>query len=156
MKELLLIFLIMASTSTSAALSKWVDANGQVHYSDMPPPAAAGAKKLRSSSGSDDSASQDDAARNTPAAPKTIAEREAELKKAQQEKKAAADKAAKEQADAETVKASCAAAQQNLRALQEGVRIMEIDANGERSYIDDERRQQNIAKAQQDISRYCK
>ena len=96
------------------------------------------------------------AAASAPAAPKTTAEREAELKKAQQAKKEAADKAAKEQARIEAEKANCAAAQQNLRVLQEGMRMVEIDAKGERSYLDDEQRRQRIEKAQQDIKTYCK
>ena len=33
---------------------------------------------------------------------------------------------------------------------------MEVDAKGERYYIDDTQRQQRIDKAQQDISNYCK
>ena len=156
MKRFLLIFLLLTSTGTSAALNKWVDANGQVHYSDLPPPTDVEAKTLRSSSGTEQSASWNDTGASAPAATKTIAEREADLKKIQQEKKAAADKVAKDQADAEALKSSCAAAQQNLRVLQEGIRIMEVDANGERSYMDDEQRQQNIAKTQLDISRHCK
>ena len=87
---------------------------------------------------------------------KTIAEREAELKKVQQAKKEAADKAAQEQEKIEAEKAYCDAAQQNLRTLQEGMRMVEIDAKGERFYLDDEQRRQRIEKAQQDIKTYCK
>lgn len=157
MKKFLLILLMLASTTAFAALSKWVDADGKVHYSDQPPPANVKAKILRvtpeaaapvSASGA--------AAASAPVAPKTIAEREAELKKAQQAKKEAADKAAQEQARVDAVKADCAAVQQNLRALQEGMRMVEIDAKGERSYLDDEQRRQRIEKAQQDIKAYCK
>jgi len=156
MKEFMLIFLMLTTTSAFAALSKWVDANGQVHYSDTPPPNAEGVKTLRSSSNSKISANPNDVNADAPSAPKTIAEREAELKKTQQEKKAAADKADKEKAYAEALKDNCSAAQQRLRVLQDGIRVMEIDANGERSYMNDERRQQNIAKAQQDVSSSCK
>ena len=95
-------------------------------------------------------------ASSEPAATRTIAEREAELRKAQQAKKEAADKAAREQANEEAGKEYCAQARLSLKALQEGMRIAQIDANGERSYLDDEQRQQRIAKTQQDISRHCK
>lgn len=149
MKKFLLILLMLVSTNTFAALSKWVDADGKVHYSDQPPPPNVKAKTLRVTS---DTA----APASAPAAPKTIAEREAELRKAQQAKKEAAGKAAQEQARVEAEKSACATAQQNLRTLQEGMRIMEVDAKGERSYLDDEQRQQRIAKARQDISAYCK
>lgn len=152
MKNYLFILLMLSSASAVAELNKWVDANGKVHYSDQPPPANVKAKTLRSASDAAGSASTSSA----PAAPKTIAEREAELKKAQQAKKEAADKAAQEQAKKEVRKTNCTAAQQGLRTLQEGTRIVEIDANGERSYLDDKQRQQRIVKAQQDISTFCK
>ena len=50
MSKFLLILLMLASTNTFAAISKWVDAQGQVHYSDQPPPPDAKAKTLRSTS----------------------------------------------------------------------------------------------------------
>ena len=157
MKKFLLILLMLASTTAFAGLSKWVDADGKVHYSDQPPPANVKAKILRVTSEVAAPVSASGvAAASAPAASKTIAEREAELKKAQQAKKEAADKAAQEQARIDAEKANCAAVQQNLRALQEGVRMVEIDAKGERSYLDDEQRRQRIEKAQQDIKTYCK
>lgn len=157
MRKFLLILLTLASANTFAAVSKWVDAQGRVHYSDQPPPSDAKAETLRSASGNEGTADTSGVtATSAPAAPKTIAEQEAELKKAQQAKQAAADKAAQKQAAADAVKASCANAQQNLRTLQAGVRMVEIDANGERSYMDDTQRQQRIEKVQQEISNLCK
>ena len=155
MNKHLLILLLLVSANAFPALTKWVDANGQVHYSDVPPPSNENVKILRKTSSETGPKSGDDSA-SAVAAPKTIAEREAELKKAQQAKKEAADKAAKQQADAEAKKAYCATLQQNLRALEEGVRIMEVDASGNRSMLEDEQRQQRIAKAQQDINTNCK
>jgi flagellar motility protein MotE (MotC chaperone) len=151
MSKFLLILLMLASANTFAAISKWVDVQGQVHYSDQPPPPEAKAETLRSASNSEGTAGT-----SAPAVPKTIAEREAELKKAQQAKQAAADQAAQKQTAADAVKANCANAQQNLRTLQAGVRMVEVDAKGERSYIDDTQRQQRIEKAQQEISNLCK
>ncbi len=150
MKKYLLLLLILTSTNALADINKWVDANGKVHYSDQPPPPDAKPKTLRSFSDNPDSAS------SSVAAPKTLAEREADLKKAQKEKNEAADKAAQKQAAKDVQQASCDAAQQNLRSLQNGGRMVEIDAKGERSYIDDAQREQRIAKAQKDISTYCK
>ena len=157
MKKILLILLTLVSASALAGLHKWVDANGKVHYSDQPPPANVEATTLRFTSGTTAPVSAGDtAASSVPAAPKTIAEREAELKKAQQAKKEAADRAAREQVEVETRKANCIAARKNLSMLQEGMRMIEIDDKGERSYLNDEQRQQRIARAQQDVSTYCK
>lgn len=156
MKTLLLILLFLASTSASAALSKWVDDSGKVHYSDQAPPANVKAKTLRSSPTNSNPLPEKSEVDAIPVAPKSIAEREADLKKAQKEKKDASQKADQEQSNAEAMKASCSTAQQNLRVLQEGIRVVEVDSTGERSDMDDEKRQQNIAKAQQIISHDCK
>lgn len=149
MKKILLILIMLSSANAFAGLNKWVDADGKVHYSDQPPPANVKAQTLRLTSDAP-------ATESTVDAPKTIAEREVELKKAQQAKKDAAEKAAQEQARMDVEKSNCAIAQNSLRTLQNGMRLVEVDANGERSYIDDEQRQQRIEKVQQDIDRYCK
>jgi len=153
MKKLLFILLILASVNAIAELRKWVDADGKVHYSDQPPPANVKAKILHIAS---EVAPASGVAASGSAAPKTIAEREAELKKTQLAKKEAAEKAALEQAKIDAEKANCAAAQQNLRTLQEGMRMVVVDAKGERSYLDDEQRKQRVEKAQQNINTYCK
>lgn len=150
MYKYLLISLLFISTNAFSAPIKWVDANGQVHYSDIPPPPDANTKILRTTSNITGSTGSTPS--SAPAAPKTIAEREVELKKQQQAKKEAAAKTAKQQADSEAKKTYCDGLHQNLKALQEGIRMMEVDADGNRSFVDDERRQQRIAKTQQDIS----
>lgn len=157
MKNCLMVLLMMFGMNAFAEINKWVDENNQIHYSDQPPPASAKTQKLRSSSDTRGSADASGAtASSAPAAPKTIAEREAELRKAQQAKKEAADKDAQKQANEEASKAPCAAAQQNLRTLESGIRIRVFTANGESSYMDDEQRRQRIVKTQQDISTFCK
>lgn len=150
MGKFLLILLMLASTNTYAAIMKWVDEQGQVHYSDRLPPPEVKPKTLREDSNAQDSAS------SGASATKTIAEREAELKKEKAEKQSAADKAAQKKAAEDALRANCATAQENLRSLQSGVRILEVNANGERSYIDDSQRQQRIDTSQQDIKTYCK
>ena len=156
MHKYLLILLMIFSTSAIAEITRWVDESGRVHYSDGPPPVSAQSKKLRSSatSISPDKAGETTAESAT-SAPKTVAERAAELRKAQLAKQEAADKNAQKQAEADAQKANCTNAQQSLKTMQDGMRIAEFDANGERSYLDDEQRQQLIAKIQQDISRLC-
>lgn len=147
---------MLTSSGANAALNKWVDADGRVHYSDTAPPVDVDAITIRKSASTESTSDQEENSGTTSEAPKSIAEREAELKKAQQEKKTAAEKASKEQAHADALKANCDAAQQNLRILKEGIRMMEIDANGERSFISDESRQAKIKQAEKDVSNYCK
>ncbi len=151
MYRYLLVLMLLACTNTYAAISKWVDADGQIHYSDEPPPANVVQKTLRA-----DNDTQDVQGSSGAAAPKTLAEREADLKKAEIAKKKAAESAAQKQAATAAQQANCANAQQNLRTLQSGIRIMEADANGQPGYIDDAERAQRVANAQNDISTYCK
>lgn len=39
MKKHLVVILFLSMSSAYAALNKWVDEKGKVHYSDLPPPA---------------------------------------------------------------------------------------------------------------------
>jgi hypothetical protein len=87
---------------------------------------------------------------------KTFVQQEAVLKKEQQAQQKDAAQAAAKQATADALKANCKAAQDNLRSLQSGARIMDVNASGERYYLDDSQRQQRIDKVQQDISNLCK
>ncbi|HTN93902.1 MAG TPA: DUF4124 domain-containing protein [Gallionella sp.] len=146
---MLIILLMLASTSALAAINKWVDDHGVVHYSDQPPPPGQQPKTLHEDADTQDSASGTSATQ-------TVAEKEAALKKQNAEKQSASFKEAQKQAAEDALKANCSNAQDNLRTLQSGIRIMEVGANGERSYLDDTQRQQRIDKAQQDIAKYCK
>lgn len=155
MKTFLLLFLILASPSGYAALNKWVDSEGRVHYSDTPPPPEFKATKLRGATSEESSPGQNETDA-TSTDPKNIAQREAELKKAQQDKKAAEEKAAKDLAYAESLKESCTAARKNLTILKDGRRIAELNDKGETVYLEDDQRQKNIEKTEQDIAKYCK
>jgi hypothetical protein len=145
-----LAFLALAiiSLNAHAALHKWVDANGEVHYSDTVPPDVAG-QTVRNMSGKGQE--------NAPAtySSKSVAEREAEMKKAKQTKEEAAQKKAQQEADAETRKRNCASARENARTLEEAGRIVTYDQNGERVYLDDEARAQRLEEARKAISANC-
>lgn len=149
MKSSLLFILLLCSTNAFPASYKWVDENNHTHYSEQPPPNIK-AKVLTSVSGGSN------AATSSPADPKTLAERAAELDKAKLAKKDNAEKIAQKQAYDNALKANCDNAKRNLTSLQDGIRLVEIDANGERSYMTDDQRQQKMAKAQQDIQANCK
>ena len=78
---------LLISLNAHAALNKWVDADGKVHYSDTPPPDVT-TETVRNIAGKDQA--------DAPAAysPKSVAEREAEMKKSKQAKDEAAQKQA--------------------------------------------------------------
>jgi len=155
MKFYLLAFLFIINGSVYAEITKWVDENNKVHYSDLPPPGNAKAKKLLNNMNSDDM-SASEAESTSSEEPKSIAEREAELKLARKEKQEATDKAAEQQVNEKINQVNCDNAKKTLKTLQADGRISDIDDNGERYYLEDAQRQQHISKTQEDIGRLCK
>ena len=144
MKRYLPICLLLLSFSAYGALTKWVDADGKVHYSDEPPPLDVKAKKLAMPS----------AASGVPAQ-KTFVEREAEWKKAQKAREETSQKVTQQQEEAVTKKKSCAGAKANLRAFENSPLIATYNDKGELSYMDDSTRRKNIEDARKQISIYC-
>ncbi|OHC89503.1 MAG: hypothetical protein A3J87_03285, partial [Sideroxydans sp. RIFOXYB12_FULL_59_6] len=112
-----LLLLSFFSLSAHAALNKWVDAEGKVHYSDSPP-VDAKVESVRNISGKGQEAAPADFSS------KTYSQREAELNKARQEKKEASEKSAREAAMKQERKQNCAASRENLRALESGTRLV--------------------------------
>jgi hypothetical protein len=143
-----LLVLIFFSLNAHAKVQKWVDAEGNVHYSDTIPPEDTEARAVHNFTGKGQA--------GTPGyTPKTVAEREAELKKNKQGKEDAAQKQAEQDKLAETKKSNCAAARENARVLEESPRIVTYDEKGERTFIDDAARAQRLEEARKVISDSC-
>ncbi|TNC99818.1 MAG: hypothetical protein FD121_44 [Gallionellaceae bacterium] len=140
--------LALLSFNVQAGLNKWVDTAGNVHYSDAPP------QNVKTQSVPNIAGTGQAAAPATYSS-KSYVEREAELKKSKQEKSEANEKKAQQEAQAEERKRNCTAAQQNLRMLEEGTRIVTYDANGEKVYLDDAGREQRLNDARKAISNNC-
>ncbi len=153
MKYVLAVVALLFSLNSYAALHKWVDAEGKVHYSDEPPPENVKSQTLRTGPESPEGTSE--AAASGPAAPKTIFEREAEMKKAKKAKEEAAQKAAKQEEEAKTKRQNCEQARNQLSTLQNSPRIAIYNEAGERSFMDDATRQQRIDEAQKAVSQFC-
>ncbi|MEQ1533051.1 MAG: DUF4124 domain-containing protein [Sideroxydans sp.] len=145
----LIISLLLLCTPAHAALNKWVDEKGAVHYSDTVPPDVNKANVVHSMTGKGQLEAP------VSSSPKTVAEREVELKKSRKEKEDSAAK--KEQEDKRTAERAhnCLVAQQNLRGLEEGGRVVTYDAKGERTFLDDATREQRISEARSAASSMC-
>lgn len=102
MKRCLLVFLLLLSVSAHGALNKWVDAEGKVHYSDEPPPSNVKAQTLATPSEISGVPAQ-----------KTVAEREADRKKALKAKEEAAQKAVQQQERELAKQKNCESAKAN-------------------------------------------
>jgi len=89
--------------------------------------------------------------------PKTISEQEADFKKRQVEQAEAQAKQQKEDAEAAQRKRACDEARGYLAGLESGARITRNDPKtGERAFLDDAARAQEVQRAQQSVQANCK
>jgi hypothetical protein len=140
--------------SGAQQLYRWVDENGRVQYSDRPPPPGASSqtqikKKPRSSSQA--AASRDQQA----PAPKSYAEQEAEFRKRQVEKAEQEAKEKQEKQAAAERKRQCDEARNYLGGLKAGAQFVKYNAAGEREYLDDKARAEEIKRAEKTVAAAC-
>ncbi len=149
--------------STVMAQYVWLDEKGSKQYSDIPPPPSVPASRIlkqpngarplppapQESSGSQDTSSP------SPKVELSIAEKNAEFRKRKSEQ-AEKEKKAEEEAKRAADKAkNCERARDYHRALESGQRIAHTDKNGERTFLSDEQRAQELRDARR-ILEDCK
>ena len=129
---------------------KWVDQDGKIRYGDTPPPGVKATLLRPPPSGPAPAEPKGGARKTPPLSP------EAAFQKRRQEAKEADEKAAKESADEESRKTNCNSAQASLRQLESGQRITTMNAQGERAYLDDAQRSQEVDRARRAVSEWCR
>ncbi|MEJ2059787.1 MAG: DUF4124 domain-containing protein [Gammaproteobacteria bacterium] len=154
-----LLGLTLVATPALAVVFKWIDANGNVHYSQQPPEHVKNYQEL-------DINIAPGAATTTRAAPGDTGNagegtdqnadktKSKEGGKPAQNQPSAEQAAAQKKAEADQKKRNCEIAQQNLKALQGGRRVMMRDGDQQR-YVSDAERSDMVKKAQEDIQKYC-
>ena len=125
--------IVLAAASAQAVLYKWTDENGRVVYGDQPP---ASAKPERVNPG---------IAPADPSAVRSMAAKDAEIKKRQQDRADAEAKSDKEQADAKRKGDMCAQARGRIRTLREDVNVYRYNEKGEKVFFEPAERQKAIA-----------
>jgi len=158
---LLGVALALCAAAANAQQYKWKDSRGRTVYGDLPP-AGVNATPLRSSS-------VPPAASAAPAAteagskaaaksskPLTPAEQEMEFRRRVKEAQEAAAKQADKSKDERERQENCELAREQERTLASGQRIARVDAKGERYYMDDAQRAQELAQARRSASEWCK
>jgi hypothetical protein len=145
--------LLALTTTAQAEVTRWVDAEGKVHYSDQPPPPTAKSQKNLD-------------LKNSPALPiagpdsksgeKSLAEKDLEYRKRKVQAEESAAKQAKDQEEAKSRKANCEQARNRLQAMQEGQRISKFDEKGERVFLEDKDRALAIEDAKKVADSWCK
>lgn len=155
LRPLCLTLLVAATLGTLPAfaqLYKWTDANGRVQYSDKPPPG----QKAQAITGSNVSTVSGAASSGAAAGAKSPADQEQEFRKRRAEQEEAQKKATKVADEQRANQANCQQAQRQLAAMQSGSRISTFDDKGERRFLEDAEIQQEQAKSQAEVARWCK
>jgi hypothetical protein len=140
---------LLAGSSLAQAQYSWIAENGVRQFSDRPPPPGTPPHKILKAPGRALPAASDTAPA-VPAptkGPKTLAEREAEYRarskmREEQDKKDAAE--AQRQRD---LAQHCQDARDMRAHVESGIRIAKVDAKGERSFMTDEERAAQLARA---------
>lgn len=131
--------LLLAVAPAFAQAYRWVDKDGKVRYSDVPP-----------------SGTKSSTLRAPPPAPVAPAAKSAP-KAPGDAKDTAAAKDAKEKDPKEIAVAreNCERSREQQSILESGQRVTRIDAKGERYFMDDAQRAQEITKAKESVSQWC-
>jgi hypothetical protein len=142
----LIVAALLAAAAVHAQVFEWKDETGKTHYSDMPPPGnVRELRKIESAPPVTGSPTQ-----------KTAADREMEFRKNLKDSQEKTEKASKQQAAAAERNENCDNARRQLQLLESGERIALRDDKGERYYMDDAQRAQEIVKARQAVQSSCK
>lgn len=160
------ILIVAASLVASPAHAQWIwkDDAGRTVASDQPPPTTVPlshilkSPKQRAVDLTPTQPVKEGESKDAPKAdaPKTVADRDLEFKQRQKDSAEAAKKSEAEATKAKAMQENCTAMRGNLAGLQNGGRAARINEKGEKTYIDDTQRQGEIAKAQSQISQYCR
>lgn len=145
-KQLCLALLaLVISFCASAEIFKWVDENGQTHYSEQPP--------------ANRPAEQIDVPPPPAIDPEQAQEEVDALIKKQQEEESERQleqqKAEKEAQQQAIIDENCRIARENLQTYQNNPGRRVIDADGNVTRMVEEERQQKMQEFQQQIDRYC-
>ncbi len=143
---ILQLILALLTLNAYAEINKWVDENNRVHYSDQPAPANINMTPVN----------VPPPAENNIPMQKSVAEREADLKKSQKDKEEMELKEAKQKDVDQAKQRYCEEARSNLLTLQNSPRISTYDSDGKLSYMDDATREKRMEEAQKGISKHCK
>ena len=138
--------LLCIVAAAQAQIYKWQDQNNRTVISDRPPTGVV--RKPRTIEADPPPAAAD--------AGKAMADREMDFRKRQKESAERTEKAEKEQRLTAQRQEDCDAARRSLQAMESGERVAMRDARGERYFLDDSQRQQEIARIRQTVQSNCK
>ncbi len=168
LRPALMLLAVAFALPVSAQIYQWKDENGRTHYSDTPPPSGP-VKTLRGAAPQQHAPSAPTSAAEPAAvAPETAASAAGEPvtdpaasdPEAQFRARRAAAAEAEQQAKVEAEKNAererfCSQARNQLRGLQSGQRIARMNAAGEREFLSDAEREEEISRLQRQLAENC-
>lgn len=141
--------LLLLMQPVHAELYKWVDEQGNVHYSDQP---AGGKTKSESTL----NIPSQPGALNSADGGKSWQEKEQEFQKRKASAAEAEAKKQKAEQEAKTQRENCEKAKQNLSQLESAVPVYTFNEKTGRTLLNQEQRTQEIAKARKSVAEWCK
>jgi hypothetical protein len=139
----------VCASAHGGEIFKWVDEEGNVHYS-QDPPMNKSSRSMNIKVPKTPAASEDSDAQT--ASPADTTQQAADEDKAA-DQKARQEAAAKKQEEAQ--KKNCQIAMKRLATITAGGRLYEVDEKGERHYWDDQTLQAKKVEAQKDVDQWC-
>jgi len=145
-----LIALLVLSLSSTLAVAgkiyKWVDEQGNTHYSQQPPDGRATQLNIRS-------------APSRPAPPPSTGNRKEKTKELLDaiatERKQKAEARNKADKEAARLKTNCSNARKRVASLEMGGRRYDVTEDGERKYLDDAEVKRRLDAARQQVAKWC-
>ena len=162
---LLAALLTLSLIGPAQAQWKWRDTAGKIQYSDRPPPPGVQDKDiLQRPPGQALQVITVLPPGTAPSAPAPApvasgpskAEQDQAARQKQQDQEQLAKQKDAERKNAQVKRENCARAQENMKMLQDGGRINRLNENGERAYLDDAQRAQEVRRTQDTINSECR
>lgn len=146
MRTCMVYILLIVSLQAHAAIYKWTDSKGQIHYGDKPN-GARDTKELNVDSSNTSGILPDDASRDQQQQRLLDVMQEDRQEREQQRKKAQEKK--------EWRKRRCVYLRDRLRNIKNATGVYHLDDNGKRVFLSDQSRKQSEVSLQQQINQYC-
>lgn len=128
-----------------ATMYKWVDEDGNTHYSEKPPAGDVEVETIKPPPKVD-----------TDSAVKAFEEQKGEEARQEEAESKAAEEQANKDKDLALMKSNCETAKKNLESITANPRVFTRDEQGNRVRMGEEQRQAKIEAAKKDIAEFCK
>jgi len=156
---------LLCAAAPAQAQWKWRDASGKLQFSDLPPPQGTPEKDILQRPAKQaqnvlvvpyGQAASAPAPANKAVSTPDKAELERQAKQKQQDKEAEAKKKAEDAKLAEQRRENCQRAQENLKLLQDGVRLTRSNERGETVVLDERQRAEEIQRSRTVAASECR